>query len=580
MQHDLLLDYDFAVSRGQYVVRALLRLTGRAPAAGNRTPLNLSLVLDRSGSMSGGKLAAARGAAQALVRRLFPEDVVSVVAYDDSVATVALPGTGAEQTGLQEAIAAIETGGMTNLSGGWLRGRDLVSTRLLPGGVNRVILMTDGQANQGITDPAQLVGLCQEASRRSISTTTIGFGQDFNEHLLRAMADAGSGQTYYIERTDQAGAVFQEELAGLLTLSAQNVAVAIRPVGASGFTCIHHSYPQSGMQDGLRVELGDLYAREPRKLLMEFVAPGGVSGEELEIALVRVVADVLTEAGGVQHQEVTLSVRTSLDPAGRSEPEVRREMLLQDAARAREDALDAERRGDLHAAEQRLRRTAARLQSELPADEVAAGEADDLMLMAERCAAGSVSDQDRKYMHQRAYDVSRSKMSSVASYARVPRSGPITFVRGDATLPQGAGPKLVAHAVDLAGDWGPGFARALSRRWPEVEQRFRAWVASGQDAEGRPLQAGEASFVTVAPDVVVSLLASRVSLRAGRPPQVEYGALEEALGRLREEALRTGSSVHMPRLGTAIGGARWSRVEALVENTLCAYGIPVTVYDL
>ena len=98
MQPTVLLDHEFVVAQSGYVVRALIKLEGRAAeAATGRVPMNLCLVLDRSGSMAGEKLAAAREAAALLVRRVRPEDVVSVVAYDDAVDTVALPATGDAQ---------------------------------------------------------------------------------------------------------------------------------------------------------------------------------------------------------------------------------------------------------------------------------------------------------------------------------------------------------------------------------------------------------------------------------------------------------------------------------------------------
>ena len=120
MKTSVVPDHQLATERMGYVVRALLKFEGDAGENDSKAPLNLSLVLDRSGSMSGAKLRYARKAAAFLVRRLRPEDVVSVVAYDDAVTTVSEPATGGQQAGLAAEIEAIRTGGSTNLSGGWL----------------------------------------------------------------------------------------------------------------------------------------------------------------------------------------------------------------------------------------------------------------------------------------------------------------------------------------------------------------------------------------------------------------------------------------------------------------------------
>ena len=279
--------------------------------------------------MGGDKLVQAHRAAALLVRRLDPSDTVSVVAFDDTVETIAPPATGSAQQDLPRQIESIQTGGSTNLSGGWLRGRDFVAAGKIEGGVNRVLLLTDGQANHGITDPASLVGMCRVGRERGITTTTIGFGEDYDEHLLRDMADAGGGSTYYIEMPEQAAGVFTEEIEGLLSLSAQNVAVEIRPGAAVQLVAVHHSYPSTPLPDGMRLELGDLYAREPRSLLVEFLVPDPGQALETEIAQVTVTAHVLSSDGGVERQEVRFPVSHPLSRDGHTEPEVRRELLLQ-----------------------------------------------------------------------------------------------------------------------------------------------------------------------------------------------------------------------------------------------------------
>ena len=412
MQHKVLVDYELAVAQQGFVVRAMLTLEGKAPTRDNRIPLNLSVVLDRSGSMAGDKLAAARDAAAMLIRRLHPDDVVSVVAYDDQVLTVAEPATGAAQQNLPNVVRAIEAGGSTNLSGGWFRGHELVARSKREGGVNRVILMTDGLANVGIKDPAQLLGLCRTACGVGITTTTMGFGADYDEKLLRGMADAGGANTWYIERPDQAADVFAEELEGLLSLSAQNVSVEIRPAAQVRLTAVRHEYPTTKVPDGLRLELGDLYAREPKSVLVELFVPGLESPSDVRLADIVVNAHVLTDGGGVDRQEVRFPISSPLTSAGHAEPEVRHEILLLDAARAREEALRKRDEGDLGGAAAVLRAMTLAFR-EAPGGMTPELEkqAADLVAMADRFAAGSVDGADAKYLAQQAYNSYRRKMA-------------------------------------------------------------------------------------------------------------------------------------------------------------------------
>ena len=428
MQHKVLVDYELAVAQQGFIVRAMLKLEGQAPTRDNRIPLNLSVVLDRSGSMAGEKLAAARDAAAMLIRRLHPNDTVSVVAYDDEVITVAEPATGDTQAALPQQVQAIHPGGSTNLSGGWLRGRELVARVKREGGVNRVVLLTDGLANVGITAPDQLLGLYRTACGAGITTTTIGFGADYDEKLLRGMADAGGANTYYIERPDQAADVFAEELEGLLTLCAQTVAVEIRPSDAVTLTAIRHQYPTTTLgTGGARLELGDVYAREPKSVLVEFFVPGlpdvGSDERDIVIAQIALTAHVLTEDGGVERQEIVFPIVARLSAAGHAEPEVRREMLLLDAAKAREDALRMRDEGDFGGAASMLRAMSMKMaiapQQLGPEFAMELREqAVDLEDVAKQFALSDVKEEDAKYLAQRAYNAHRSKRAYEAKLSR------------------------------------------------------------------------------------------------------------------------------------------------------------------
>jgi len=421
MKTSIVLDHE-PVADGGWMVHGLLKIEGEAPEDRERAPINLSLVLDRSGSMSGAKLDAARRAASMLTRRLSPQDTVSVVAFDDEVTVVAHPATGKAQEELPEAIESIQSGGMTNLSGGWLRGRDLVAEHLREGGVNRVILLTDGLANVGITEPARLTGLCQNAAKDGVSTTTIGFGQGYDEDLLKAMADAGQGGTYYIEEVDQASGVFEEELEGLLSIAAQNVRVTVQPGADAESVKVLHQYPSHAQDDLLTVEVGDLYAREPRRILMAFLlSPDSVRmGTEADVARLTVTAHVLTPGGGVELQEITIPVTLSPEEGGKAEPEIRKEILLLEAARRRQEALDARDRGDYGSASRALRGfrdTAAACSPEVM-DATVREELADLDSMAGFFDQEQVSQADVKYMKQRSYSTHRSRRESLERYRR------------------------------------------------------------------------------------------------------------------------------------------------------------------
>jgi Ca-activated chloride channel homolog len=411
MDTKILLDHE-RVADGGYLVRALLRITGDAPTSSERPALNLSVVLDRSGSMHMEKLERAREAASLLVRRLGDDDVVSIVAYDDSVDTVARRCRGAEREEVVARIGGIRTGGMTNLSGGWLRGRELVAASPVDGGVNRVLLLTDGLANVGITDSGQLRDLVASAAAAGVTTTTIGFGADYDEALLQALAGAGGGSTYYIETPDQAPAVFEAEIQGLMALAAQNVSVTVAPSAAVGSTAVLHQYPSQPTDDNnLLLELGDLYALEPKSLLVEFLIDD--DGAEVDVATFTIQGHVLLPGGGVEKRTVTLPIRVTPSEAAVVDPEVRREVLLLEAARARQQALEDRDRGAFRDGARKLRGVAARLASHAAADPVLHDEVDDLRDLATRFEEQQVSMADAKYMSQRAYGSAQSKRATM-----------------------------------------------------------------------------------------------------------------------------------------------------------------------
>lgn len=386
---------------GGHLVRALLDLTGELPEDAARAPLNVALVLDRSGSMAGARLEAAKQAASQLVRRLHPDDRIAVVAFDDEVTTVAEPGTAADHVAVSRAIEAISTGGTTNLSGGWLQGRALLADAAADYDVNRLILLSDGHANVGITDHARLRQLAAQAAEDGIVTTTIGVGGGYDEELMIAMADGGLGTGYYMERPDQATAIFDEELLGLLSICAQNISVRLQPTDAVEATAVLHSYPATaGDDNALTLSLGDLYAREPRRVLIEFaIAPQEAGAEAVEICGVQISADVLTAGGGMERRQIAMPISFSPGAGPVTHPEVQKTWLLLRASAARDEAVRRADDGDVEGASAMLRARGRELREQAQGDPEIMAQAEDLETVAERMDSelGYVAE-DRKYL--------------------------------------------------------------------------------------------------------------------------------------------------------------------------------------
>jgi len=317
-------------------------LAPAAPAGRPRPPLHLALVIDRSGSMAGPKLETTKECAAFLVRRLAPTDELALVTYDDSFQLVAPAAPVADAGQALGAIASIHPGGQTNLSGGWLKGVESLQGEQ-GDGPRKVLLLTDGLANVGITDQPALVEMATKAAAadNGVGTTTIGFGADFAEELLTAMADAGRGNAHFAETPDEAPGIFAQEFDGLLSLVAQNVSFKIRPSPEVEMVGILNEYPAVAVAGGVQVQLGDAYGDERRRVLFELDIP------EMAKLGVAKVADVVVRYVAVGEEiaahELTLPTTVNMvsadeAAAGKADMEVLEEVLVLKAARAQEEA--------------------------------------------------------------------------------------------------------------------------------------------------------------------------------------------------------------------------------------------------
>ncbi|MHB9034101.1 MAG: vWA domain-containing protein [Anaerolineae bacterium] len=246
----------------------------RAPGAAHnptRQPLNVAFVLDRSGSMSGAKLAYVKQAAQYALGLLDSRDRAALVMYDDEVSVLSpsLPMSDPNRELLRKLIQPIETGGSTNMGGGWLTGCDQVASFLQAGVLNRALLLTDGLANVGIVDREQLAQHAKELRLRGISTTTLGVGADFDEHMLTALANAGGGHYYFIENPNDIPRIFHSELAEMQAVVASDVRLTLDMPTNSRFVLLNDTYENSQQGNQLVIQLNELAGSEEREFLLK-----------------------------------------------------------------------------------------------------------------------------------------------------------------------------------------------------------------------------------------------------------------------------------------------------------------------
>jgi Ca-activated chloride channel homolog len=376
-----------------------------------RPPLHVALVIDRSGSMAGEKLDHACRCAAWLGSRLRPADELALVTFDDEVRLV-LPRTPVDPTRIAAALASVRPGGTTNLSGGWLKG--LEQLRSSPDtATRRILVLTDGMANVGITDGTTLAALPRRAQADGVGTTTIGFGADFDEDLLTAMADSGGGNAHWAETPDMAPGIFAKEFDGLTRLCAQNVSVEIRPTAQVEVLGILNEYPQVAVPGGVQVDLGDAYGGETRNVVFQLHIPhlaelGAVQVAELILRYVSVGDEVATHEVTVPLAVNAVSAADAAAAAG--DAEVRRHVLVLAAARARDEAIRMTDAGDAGSAHHSLRLAAKSLREAGALDPLtaptASAQADLLDDEATELARGPITPYQRKRLR---YDSARRR---------------------------------------------------------------------------------------------------------------------------------------------------------------------------
>jgi Ca-activated chloride channel family protein len=272
------------VAGREQTIDVLLRITPPEPtaadAAQKRPALNLSLVLDRSGSMGGEKIERAREAARYCIDQLLPTDRLSVVIFDEIVEVLIPSQLAGNKAALKETLLNIFPRSSTALHEAWVRGGIQVSEHLTDAAINRVLLITDGLANVGLTNTDEIVTQALNLHQRGVSTSTIGIGGDFNEDLLMPMAQAGGGNAWHVERADDMQRIFSVELEGLIAQVGHTVTLSLVPADGVRVVDVLNDF---ALNETGRYKLPNLQAGSPLEIVVQVRVPAQAAGTRLRL---------------------------------------------------------------------------------------------------------------------------------------------------------------------------------------------------------------------------------------------------------------------------------------------------------
>jgi Ca-activated chloride channel family protein len=287
VQLDVSVGTPYALAGRRQTVFLKVGLTGGPIDASARPPVNVALVLDRSGSMSGEKLAKMKDAAIMAIDRLGDQDIASVVAYNHTV-SVLVPATRlSDRRAVKRQIERLTADGYTALFAGVGKGAFEVRKFLDENRVNRVILLSDGLANVGPSSVGELADLGRSLGREGISVTTIGLGHGYNEDLMVELARASDGNHAFAETARDLSSIFSSELGDVTSVAAREATVRIRfPHGARPVRVLGRQAEISGNE--VVATLRQVYAGQQKYVLIEVEVPATAAGLTTDLAEVSV----------------------------------------------------------------------------------------------------------------------------------------------------------------------------------------------------------------------------------------------------------------------------------------------------
>ena len=363
------LDVDVVALEADDTLTVMLDLT--APASGENTqrPVNAAIVvLDRSASMSGNRLASAKRALLDLVARLDERDSFGLVVFDTQ-ANVIVPAGTIKELGRERIRAGIESvtaSGTTDLSSGYLRGLQEARRVAGPAGAT-IIVLSDGHANAGILEPDRFRDLAANAASDGITTSSIGIGTGYDDLILSEVAIGGAGNHTFAQDADSAAAAVAAEIDGLLSKTVQAASLAVAPSQEVSTIAVLNDLPTHVVADCLIVELGDFYSGEQRRLLFKVGVPALA---DLGLTQVADFTFTFVAIPDLTTHTITVPISVNVVPEdvarGRvPDPKVVQEKLIQETQQAKRASETALRQGDVTSARTELETAISSLRSSL-----------------------------------------------------------------------------------------------------------------------------------------------------------------------------------------------------------------------
>jgi Ca-activated chloride channel family protein len=376
----------------------------KTPPQSSRPHLNLALVIDRSGSMSGEKIEFAKRACTYVLDMLTEGDRAALVAYDDQIElhSPSVPVNAANRSLLKERVGMLRSRGSTNLFDGWQMGCGQAAEAAQDGSLNRVLLLTDGLANVGLTDPEILATHAGELYKRLVSTSTFGIGLDYDHNLLEGMANRGGGHYYYIENPRDIPRIFEAEFKELAAAALMDVQLSVHLPEELGVEVLG-GWSSERSLGKLTIHLGALYGGRREPVYLRLNLPAGMSASRLELQVgvrARLASGAFSEAG----TGLVLRAASQYEIADTSVDEalMRRYSQVELAEKAAE-ALKLEQRG--------LREQAHVLMCssvDFHASRISPDLADEYKQFSEHLSQG-LDEQDRKSSHDQSYQRRRNR---------------------------------------------------------------------------------------------------------------------------------------------------------------------------